>query len=119
MGKKNVCVIYARVSSRTQSWGHGIIRQIECCQARAKKSRTGVLGVYVDVARGDGPLPNRDAAIAHAKMLNCPVFVEAYDRWTRSVSNDFNDVPVQVCEPLAEALGIALEGIMKKAMAAS
>lgn len=103
MGKRNVCVIYARISSRTQSWGDGIVRQIECCQHFAEKRRTGVLGVYVDIAKGDGPLPNRDAAMAHARSLDCPIFVETYDRWTRSAANNPCDVPVEVCEPLARA----------------
>lgn len=83
------CVIYARVSSRTQSWGHGIVRQIETCQHRAKADRAGVLGVYVDIASGSGgPLPQRELAIEHAKRLGCPIYIEAIDRWTRFAADE-------------------------------
>lgn len=85
------CIIYARVSTRQQAWGHGIVRQIECCQHQAKKVGVWVRAVYVDVCSGAGQMPNRDRAISEAKETGYPIYVESMDRWTRKGSDESLD----------------------------
>lgn len=82
------CVVYARVSTRQQAWGHGICRQIEACQQAAKTINAYVRAVYVDVCSGSGPMPQRALAIAEAKEHGCPIYVESVDRWTRTADDD-------------------------------
>lgn len=91
------CIIYARVSTKQQAWGHGIVRQIECCQARAEKDRAFVRSVHVDVCSGSGPMPNRERAIAESRETGYPIYVEAIDRWTRIASDEtLSDESLQV-----------------------
>jgi predicted site-specific integrase-resolvase len=117
-GRMARCVIYARVSSRTQSWGSGIVRQIESCQAKARKDKAGVLGVYVDIASGSGELPQRAAAIAQSKRLKCPVYVEDMTRWTRSGSDPslFDDgLSLVICDPEYASFWLAVSHMIAEA----
>lgn len=82
------CIVYARVSTKQQAWGHGIIRQIECCQQQAKKDNAFVRSMYVDVCSGAGAMPNRERAIAESKETGYPIYVEAVDRWTRQSDDE-------------------------------
>jgi DNA invertase Pin-like site-specific DNA recombinase len=82
------CIIYARVSTRQQAWGHGIVRQIECCQAQAKRDCAWVRSVYVDICSGMSEMPNRELAVAEAKEAGYPIYVEAIDRWTRRADDE-------------------------------
>lgn len=85
------CIIYARVSTRGQAWGYGIVRQIECCQQRAKNDGVFVRSVYVDVCSGGGLMPNRDRAIAEAYGTGYPIYAESIDRWTRQGDDETLD----------------------------
>lgn len=82
------CVIYTRVSTRPQAWGHGLVRQLETCVDRAKRDNAYVVGVFTDVCSGVGPLPQRDLAIRTAEKHGCPIYVEAMDRWSRKGPSD-------------------------------
>lgn len=85
------CIVYARVSTRQQAWGHGICRQIEACQQAAKRNNAYVRAVYVDVCSGAGPMPHRAMAVAEAKESGYPIYVESMDRWTRDSQDDTID----------------------------
>lgn len=85
------CIIYARVSTKKQAAGHGVIRQIECCQQVSKTNGEAIHGIYVDVCSGRGSLPQRTAAIEAAKACGCRIYVEAIDRWTRSGNDETLD----------------------------
>jgi len=106
------CIIYARVSTRQQAWGHGIIRQIECCQQQAKSDKAWVRSVYVDVCSGTGPKPNRERAIAESKDTGCPVYIEGVDRWTRQADeaslNDYEGVDLVICGEAQQGLANVL-----------
>jgi DNA invertase Pin-like site-specific DNA recombinase len=84
------CIIYARVSTRQQAWGHGLARQIECCSWKAKEDGAWVRSVYVDIASATRPrkLKNRQRAIQEAKENNCAIYFESVDRWTRCSQDD-------------------------------
>ena len=106
------CIVYARVSTRQQAWGHGIVRQIECCQQQAKRDNAWVRAVYVDVCSGTGAMPNRERAIAESKDTGYPIYVEGVDRWTRRGSDDSladDDLDLVICgeahRHFAEQLG--------------
>ena len=81
------CIIYARVSTKSQAAGHGIIRQIECCQDYAKKNGYSIRSIYVDIESGRKYLSHRKAAIDEALATKYPIFVESIDRWTRDGSD--------------------------------
>jgi DNA invertase Pin-like site-specific DNA recombinase len=110
------CIVYARVSTRQQAWGHGIVRQIECCQQQAKSDKAFVRSVYVDVCSGTGTMPNRERAIEESKATGYPIYVEAVDRWTRQADdaslNDEEGVDLVICgeaqQGLAEVLRLLL-----------
>lgn len=106
------CIVYARVSTRQQAWGNGIVRQIECCQQQAKRDNAWVRSVYVDVCSGTGAMPNRDRAFAESKSTGYPIYVEAIDRWTRRSSDESlldDDLDLVICGEVhrhfAEQLG--------------
>lgn len=82
------CVIYTRVSTRQQAWGHGLIRQLETCVDRARKDKTFIVAVFTDVCSGASRQPNRDLAIAEAIDHDCPIYVESMDRWSRKGADD-------------------------------
>jgi len=110
------CIIYARVSTKQQAWGHGIVRQIECCQGRAKKDGAFVRSVYVDVQSGRGPLPQRELAIAEARDTGYPVYVEAIDRFTRNSEDESladSDLDVVICSELARDFAHKLELLLR------
>jgi DNA invertase Pin-like site-specific DNA recombinase len=110
------CVIYARVSTKKQAWGHGLVRQLECCQAFAKDRGVFVRAVYVDVCSGRGDLPNRGRAVEEAKATGYPVYVEAIDRWTRDGDDEtLNDdeLGIVVCSELFRELAARIEGALR------
>lgn len=115
------CVIYARISSRSQCWGHGIVRQIETCQHRARSDKSWVVGVYVDIASGSGgPLPQRELAIKHASQLGCPIYIEAIDRWTRSAADPTlsdDSVKLRQCASFALECEHKLRSILETVLA--
>lgn len=82
------CVIYTRVSTRQQAWGHGLIRQLETCLNKAKTDNAYVVGVFTDICSGAGHLPQRQTAIQVASDHGCPIYVEAMDRWSRKGPSD-------------------------------
>jgi len=115
------CIIYARVSTRGQAWGHGIVRQIECCQQRAKNEGVFVRAVYVDVCSGAGLMPNRDRAIAEAYDTGYPIYAESLDRWTRQGDDETlgdNALSLVFCSQVQEAfeskLGCLLDAYIQR-----
>lgn len=96
------CIIYLRVSTRQQAFGHGLVRQLETCQDFAKQQKLWVRAVYTDIASGAGKLPNRSLAVAESKKLGIPILVETRCRWSRGPSEDTNYRHVLQACPLAK-----------------
>lgn len=110
------CIVYARVSTRQQAWGHGIVRQIECCQQQAKLDNAWVQAVYVDVCSGTGAMPNRERAIAESKETGYPIYVEAVDRWTRRENDESlldDGLDLVICGEVHREFAVALKGLLK------
>jgi DNA invertase Pin-like site-specific DNA recombinase len=106
------CIIYARVSTKQQAWGHGIIRQIECCQQQAKSDKAWVRSVYVDVCSGTGAMPHREQAIAESKDTGYSIYIEGVDRWTRQAGDasldDYEGVELVICGEAQQGLANVL-----------
>lgn len=77
-------IVYMRCSTRPQATGDSLRRQLDDCISFARDRGLVIGWVFCDIASGDGPLPQRDAAMALAKRKKCSVLVESIDRWSRS-----------------------------------
>lgn len=109
------CIVYARVSTKQQAWGHGIIRQIECCQQKAKQDNAFIRAVYVDVCSGAGSMPNRELAIAESRNTGHPIYVESVDRWTRQADDETltaDDIDIVFCGELHGLLELKLSRLL-------
>jgi DNA invertase Pin-like site-specific DNA recombinase len=107
------CVIYTRVSTRPQAWGHGLVRQLETCVDRAKKDNAYVVGVFTDVCSGTGPLPQRELAIRTAGEHCCPIYVEAMDRWSRKGPSDAGSYGrIVLCADLADEFAGTVQSLV-------
>lgn len=111
------CIIYLRVSTRTQAKGHGLIRQLEACIEKASKDGLVIRSVYVDICSGTGQQPQRELAIAEAKKLGVKVLVEARDRWTRK-SGEPDDIAAlaETASPVMVGFESRIAGLLLKAI---
>lgn len=104
------CVIYCRVSTESQTSGHGLTRQLDTCQKYASENHYHVVAVFSEVASGDGPLPVRATAERMATRRNCTIICEDYDRWSRKGAAD---VPPQNVVMASDGLKLMEEELRK------
>jgi len=109
---KTECVIYCRVSSESQTAGHGLTRQLEQCMAFAKERDYHVVAVFSEVASGIDPLPARAQAERMAARRHAKIVCENYDRWSRKGAEDVPPSNVEMASEAAQALDKEIHQIL-------
>lgn len=82
------CVIYCRVSSESQTKGHGLQRQLERGLKYANERGYLVAAVFSEVMSGVESLYVRGQVERMAKVRGCVIVCEAPDRWSRAGADD-------------------------------
>ena len=113
-------VVYMRCSTRPQASGDSLRRQLEDCINFANDRGLVIGWVFCDIASGDGPLPQREAAMAMANKKKCRVLVESSDRWSRSGADGseafafFMGGRVVQCSPTARESEGRIRGMVRR-----
>ena len=106
------CVIYCRVSSETQTKGHGLQRQLETCIKYARARGYIVVAVFSEVWSGAEDLYSRHQAQRMARARNCKIVCEDYDRWTRQGVGDAPPANVEMASEFAHERDRAMRTLL-------
>lgn len=115
-------IIYMRCSTRPQATRDSLRRQLDVCIKFAVDNGITVGWVFCDIASGDGPLPQREAAVEIAKSRRSRVLVESCDRWSRSECDESDasklwiDGRVIECSETAREFNCRVREIIKNAI---
>lgn len=82
-------VLYCRVSTKKQTKGHGLQRQLDRGIEWAERNGYYLVAVFSEFGsdfEGKSKLPARTQAQRVASYRGCPVLIEDWDRWSRNCS---------------------------------
>lgn len=111
------CIIYCRVSTESQAKGHGLQRQLETCQKHAGQNDYRVGAVFSEIGSGADSLPVRAMAERVAKLRNCDIICENYDRWSRQGASDAPPINVVVASESARECDAEIRKILFRGVA--